>query len=78
MTCDHEFEEPARERELLGEYYHDVDACPYCHSDDIHYHVYKDVYGDYIYPGYEYYEFGEDIVAEDNLNDYISDSRHEA
>ena len=30
--CHREFEYPERERELLGEYYDTVEACPYCHS----------------------------------------------
>lgn len=79
MCCNHEFEEPSREREMFGEYSDEVDACPYCHCDGIKQHEKEDIYGDYIYPGDVYYIFGgEDVVAEQNLKEYIKDCEYEA
>ena len=77
-TCNHEFEEPQKEREMLGEYGHESDACPYCHSEEIHKHEFQDVFGDYIYSEDTYYIFGDDLVAEDNIKEYLKGCEHQA
>lgn len=76
--CSHEFEYPERERELLGEYYDVVDACPYCHSDEIVQSVGEDAFGDYVYPGDTYYELDNTWVLKDNIEKYLEDCEVEA
>ena len=78
-TCSREFEYPERERELLGEYYKTVDACPFCHSDVILPSVFEDIYGDFIYQGDTYYDFSNgELVLETNIKRYLSDCEVQA
>lgn len=76
--CNHQFEQPSRESEMLGGYEHESDACPFCHSEEICRHVLQDIYGDYIYSKDLYYLLGDDVVAEDNIKEYLKDCRYEA
>ena len=76
--CHREFEYPEKEKELLGEYYDTVEACPYCHSDEIFQNVYVDTFGDYIYPGDTYYELNDEYILDINIKDYLRDYEQEA
>lgn len=82
MDCDFKFDNPEKVTENYGTYAGlpanmTYAVCPHCGSEDIQKSELGDVYGTEIFPGETYYELGEDIVAEENLEEYIADSKRE-
>lgn len=79
--CGKTFDEPKAVEENRGEFWgipctETMYYCPHCGDESICHIDYVDTYGTPICEGDAYYDFGNAIVAEENIEAYMADNRY--